>query len=419
MNRIGYACLTVGVPGTGQGTCIQKNADNDRLLALIEGNLEALDLILDYNIENGIKMFRISSDIIPFGSSPVNKLPWWDLFEGRFKEMGNKAVGFGMRLSMHPGQYTVLNSPDPDVVRRAVEDLRYHTRFLDALGLDRTHKIILHIGGAYGDKPSAMARFEAVYKTLDEEIRRRLIIENDDRIYNVAEVLAIGEKLGIPAVFDNLHHQVNPNSEKWDEIACIDRCRLTWSVADGDQKIHYSQQDPQKRQGSHSATVDLSVFMEFYNRLADRGVDIMLEVKDKNLSAVKCNLSVTAYPSIKRLEKEWGRYKYTVLEHEPNIYKAIRALLKDKSAYPVLEFYNLVQLAMETPVTIGNGVNGAQHVWGYFKERATQKELAQFLKAIDGYKQGSVSLNTIKRQLLRLTQKYGQPYLKESLYFDL
>lgn len=118
-----------------------------------------LDRVLDYNIQNGIKLFRISSDIIPFGSHPVNTLEWQEIFNGKLKEIGHKALTKGIRLSMHPGQYTVLNSPDESVVARAAEDLRYHARFMDAMGLGKEHKIILHIGSIDGDKTEAVKRF--------------------------------------------------------------------------------------------------------------------------------------------------------------------------------------------------------------------------------------------------------------------
>ena len=156
---IGYACLTVGVSGTKLRSCTVKNATLDVLSTLIRSNLAALDNQLDYNIQNDIKLFRISSDIIPFGSHPVNTLKWWEKFNDRLKEIGNKALVNGIRLSMHPGQYTVLNSPDEAVVERAVTDLKYHTRLLEAMGLETQHKIVLHIGGIYGNKTAALQRF--------------------------------------------------------------------------------------------------------------------------------------------------------------------------------------------------------------------------------------------------------------------
>lgn len=300
--NIGYACITIGVSGVKQRTCTLKNATNDLLLSLIQSNLESLDRILDYNIQNGIKLFRISSGIIPFGSHSVNTLKWWEIFKDKLKKVGNKALNNGIRLSMHPGQYTVLNSPNETVATRAVEDLLYHARLLDSMGLGKEHKIILHIGGTYGEKAEAVKRFIRQYHDLNENIKRRLVIENDDRQYDISDVLAIGVSEGIPVVFDNLHHLVNPDNTR-SEIEWIAACRDTWKTEDGPQKLHYSQQDEGKRSGSHSATLNVDDFLQFYTCLPEQNVDIMVEVKDKNLSAIKC-INAISSPKIKRLEKE-------------------------------------------------------------------------------------------------------------------
>lgn len=286
--RIGYACLTVGVPETEIKSCKQRNATEERLKELISFNLNSLEKIINYNIKNNINLFRISSDIIPFGSSPVNRLCWWKLFGEKLYNLGQLINKCGMRVSMHPGQYTVLNSPDDIVVKRAICDLEYHARFLDSLETSSEHKIILHIGGVYQDKDKSMERFITNYTGISNAIKKRLVIENDDRSYNIKEVLTIGKRLNIPVVFDNLHNQVNPAGVELQEQYWIMECRTTWSRKDGPQKIHYSQQNPMKKAGSHSDSIELDEFTEFYSKLESKDLDIMLEVKDKNLSAMRC-----------------------------------------------------------------------------------------------------------------------------------
>jgi len=286
--RIGYACLTVGVPDTEQKSCVMRNASVDRLSELVSFNLKALEHIFDYNKKNDIRLFRISSDIIPFGSSPVNQLKWWELYQQEFQLLHDKIISNGARVSMHPGQYTVLNSLEESVVFRAIEDLNYHTRFLDALGVGPEHKIILHIGGVYNDKERSIERFMQNYNKLEEAVKQRLVIENDDRSYNILEVLSIGRQLKIPVVFDNLHNSVNPSGEEHPEVYWINECQTTWKMKDGPQKIHYSQQNPLKRAGSHSEKIQTNEFLAFCNRLGRDDLDIMLEVKDKNLSTVQC-----------------------------------------------------------------------------------------------------------------------------------
>src|SRR5690554_3881854 len=210
--KIGYACLTVGVPDTQMRTCRKANATSENLMELIEHNLHSTENMIDYNIKNNIKMYRISSDLIPFGSDKeTNNLDWATLFKDTFDRMGQKIKDHDIRVSLHPGQYTVLNSPNEEVISRAIDDLEYQDLILNALNVDDSHKLIIHIGGVYGDKEAAKARFIETYEGLSKEVKARLIIENDDRLYTIADVLEISEATGAPVVYDNLHNFCNPS----------------------------------------------------------------------------------------------------------------------------------------------------------------------------------------------------------------
>lgn len=285
--KIGYACKIMESKKFGFKGCLLKNATIEKLHELIEHNLIALSNMIDYNITNNIKLFRISSDLIPFGSSEYNQIKWWEEYREEFEMIGKKIKNFDIRVSMHPGQYTVLNSPNPKVVNRAILDLVYHARILDSLMTDQSSKIILHIGGVYNDKKKAISRFIHNYRLLGDEIKKRLVIENDDRCFNINDVLHISQIIKVPVVFDTLHHQVLPPKEKKNMIYWIKKAKKTWIPIDGVQKIHYSQQDITKKSGAHSQTIDLMKFTEFLEQI-DFDVDIMLEVKDKNISAIKC-----------------------------------------------------------------------------------------------------------------------------------
>lgn len=414
---IGYACLTLGVLNANLKSCTAKNATEDNLLDITSHNLKSLENIIEYNIKNDIKLFRISSDLIPFGSSPLNKLSWWDIFSERFFEIGKKIKENNIRVSMHPGQYTVLNSPNSDVVKRAVDDLNYHTRVLECLGVGPDHKIILHIGGIYNDKEQAISRFSDNYKCLSDSIKQRLVIENDDKLYNINDVFEIGKELSIPVVFDNLHNEINCYSKEMSESYWINQCKSTWKEKDGCQKIHYSQQDPLKKAGSHSSTIKINKFLEFYKSIKREDIDIMLEVKDKNLSAVKCINSLTQSKQIKKIEDEWSKYKYKILENNPSNYLEIRNLLKDKDDYPIIKFYNYIEDSMEDNITAGNSINAAMHIWGYFKNNVTDKEKNDFFKSIEAYKQEKVSVSSIKNKLWKMAVKYNKSYLLNSYYF--
>lgn len=411
---IGYACLAVGVDGTRYKTCRKDNAEDENLKKIITHNLKSLDRILDYNIENGIKLMRISSDIIPFGSHTINKLNWSGLYEEELFHLGEKAKKNNIRLSMHPGQYTVLNSPKEEVVKNAIEDLKYHAKFLDSLDLGSDSKIILHIGGAYGNKKEALQRFGRNYIKLNQNIKNRLVIENDDKIFNIEEVLGLGVNLNIPVIYDNLHNFINPANANSDAY-WVKEVSKTWKNEDGRQKIHYSQQDRDKKPGSHSSTINIREFLKFYQDVYGDEIDIMLEVKDKNLSTIKC-INAVEKNNISELEKEWARYKYLILEHSPNIYKEIRELLKDKSAYPVEKFYELIDNALLQTVLPNCALNAAQHIWGYFSDdiQGTKRD-----KLLGQIKKISNDKNTlsIKKTLWKLSKEYKRKYLLQSLYF--
>lgn len=414
---IGYACQTVGVLNTGQKSCIMKNASETNLLSLIDHNLGSFENIVDYNIKNDIKLFRISSDLIPFGSSLVNNICWWEIFEKQVQKISEKIRISGMRVSMHPGQYTVLNSPNIDVVTKAIDDLNYHAVVLDSFKATAKSKIVLHIGGVYNDKKQAIKRFIANYRNLDSSVKNRLVLENDDKSYNIDDVLEIGTMLDVPVIFDNLHNEINSCDNQKSAFYWIDECRKTWKENDGHQKIHYSQQDPLKRAGSHSSSIRINEFMSFYENLGRSDIDIMLEVKDKNLSAVKCINSTTYGKKIKTLEVEWSKYKYLVLENSPLDYVEIRKLLLNKNDYPVISFYNLIEDAILKESSIGTSVNAALHIWSYFKDNASDKEKNKFFNNIDFYNQGKIPIKTIKNILWKLAIKYQQSYLLDSYYF--
>lgn len=416
--KIGYACLTEGVPNTNFKRCTLKNANRDNLLKIIEHNLDSLENIIKYNIKNNIKLFRITSDLIPFGSSPANDIPWWDVFSSKLCSIGEKIKNSGMRVSMHPGQYTVLNSPNEDVVKRAIEDLNYHNRVLDSLGVGIDNKIILHIGGVYNNKGKAMEGFIDNFQPLDNKVKQRIVIENDDKSFNIGEVLKIGKILNIPVVYDNLHNRVLPYDLSKDDKYWISLCSETWNKEDGVQKIHYSQQDVNKRKGAHSSTIEIKKFTEFIEEI-DLDVDIMLEVKDKNLSTLKCINYIREDKKVSNLEMEWSKYKYTILEHSNAHYNRIRELLKNKDEYPVLEFYNLIDEALKKEETIGSTTNALLHVWGYFKSNATEVEKDKFTKYIKGYEDGRNSKKPIKDFLCKMALKYEEYYLLNSYYFYL
>ncbi len=414
---IGYACVTIGVEDTGLCKCVLRKAEEANLSAVISSNLKALEKMIDYNIANGIKLFRISSDIIPFASHPVNKLPWWSDYEEQFHILKDKLLKSGMRVSMHPGQYTVLNSPEKDVVERAVSDLIYHDRLLTALGMENS-KLVLHVGGIYGDKRQAVQRFLYNYRSLSQELKDRIILENDDRNYTIQDVLEISGQTGAPVVFDQLHHRVNPSEYAFPDAYWIEESGRTWRRLDGKQKLHYSQQKKGGNAGAHSDTIYLAEFLDYYDQLPDQEVDIMLEVKDKNLSAIKCINGILNRTG-KELEAEWARYQYYVLGKSEKAYQEIKRLMDNKELSVVREFYDLIETAASLPRDIDAEVKAATQVWEYMRKDSTPAERKRYEKLLEAVRSKGADLQPVKNHLLKCAKARGIPYLLQALYFYL
>lgn len=413
--NIGYACLTIGATNTNYRSCTLKNATNENLTSIIKENLDALNHAIDYNIKHHIKLFRITSDLIPFGSSPANSLHWWDIFSKKFDAIGDKIKKYNMRVSMHPGQYTVLNSPKEDIVNRAIMDLEYHTKVLDSLKVSKENKIILHIGGVYNDKSSAMNRFIHNYEHLSDNVKNRLVIENDDKSYTIEDVLTIGDKLSIPVIYDNLHNYLNPSDRNKTDEYYINLVKPLWKMDDGTQKIHFSMQDPIKKGGSHSKTIEVQTFLEFCKDINRDDIDIMLEVKDKNLSAIKCIQCLNKKLPFKELEEEWNKYKYVILEASPTLHDELEYRINEQSISPHF-FYKQIDKALDLTKNTDNIILAGKKVYSLLLKDLTEKEKTNIIKHLNDVSNLKNSSVNLKNYLYKLSLKYKNEDLLNNYY---
>jgi UV DNA damage endonuclease len=285
--RIGYPCINRTIGCTGDHTFRLQSYSEERLIATVAENLACLQQILAFNLRHGLLFFRITSDLVPFASHPVNQFGWQAHFQPQFLEIGQFIAEHGIRISMHPDQFTLINSLDTAVFERSIKELEYHADVLDLLGLDTTAKLQIHVGGTYGDKEKSMQRFIERFAKLDERLRSRLVIENDDRLYTLRDCLRIHAETGIPVLFDVFHHEVNSSGESIHKALKL--VTQTWGKRDGVPMIDYSSQEPGERARKHAETIDLAHFKRFLETLNDLGFDgdLMLEIKDKEKSAVK------------------------------------------------------------------------------------------------------------------------------------
>ena len=261
------------------------NATPDHLEELSRANLVGLSEVLRWNVSQKIRVFRISSGIIPLASHPKAQWAWKQRLWREISSVGDFARKHGLRLPMHPGQYTVLNSPLKDVVAAATAELSYHATFLDTMGLGLEHKIVLHVGGVYGDRETSMQRFRGNFENLPTNVRRRLVLENDERNYGVYDVLNLCDSLRIPMVFDYLHHRAYTGRQL--NSAIIKRALATWSDSDGHPELHYSTQKRRARIGAHADMIDVRDFIRFIDVLPRCTVDVILEAKGKDRALLR------------------------------------------------------------------------------------------------------------------------------------
>jgi UV DNA damage endonuclease len=263
-------------------------------------SIEALHAILDYLRDQEIRMYRMSSDFVPYATHP--DMPQFyrqiDDHAEELSRVGRRASEMDIRLSLHPSQYVVLNAQDPSIASKAAADLRSQARLLDAMEQGPEAVMVLHIGGTYGDKRQALDRFLARFERLPEPARRRLTIENDEISFTVQDCLWVHERTDVPVIFDHQHHRLNPGGMTTREAA--QAALSTWPPRVVP-KIHFSSarldgrevgrgkkaqyRAPLLRQ--HADFVDPWTFADFLDPLRDRVFDVMLEAKAKDLALLK------------------------------------------------------------------------------------------------------------------------------------
>ena len=277
-------------------------------------SVEYLNGVFDWLAEAGIRMYRMSSDVAPYVTHP--DLPQ---FHRQIEEaaddlaaLGARARAIDLRLSLHPSQYIVLNSPDERIAAASIRDFVAQTAILDALGAGPDAKVVTHVGGVYGERAAAIDRWVVRYQSLPEAVRRRLVLENDEISYPVTDTLAIHERTGVPLVFDILHHRVNDPAGMTPAEACR-RCLATWPEGQTP-KVHYSSQRTATREvtrrnrvtsvrtastqppraGQHDDWIDPDDFLAFLRATAPDRFDVMLEAKQKDLAVLRLREAIAA-----------------------------------------------------------------------------------------------------------------------------
>ncbi|KAG1051340.1 hypothetical protein G6F43_006444 [Rhizopus delemar] len=288
--RLGYACLNTVLRKEKPSvfcsrTCRLSNALSkgvEYLQELSLQNIADLKKLIQWNEENNIKFMRISSDIFPFATHEKAGYDI-DFAKDALAEVGALARKYNHRLTTHPGQFNQLVSLTPKVIVNTIRELKHHAKMMDLMGLDKDSIMIIHMGGVYGDKEAAIARFEQEYVNLPENVKRRLVLENDELGYSVSDLLPVCQKLSIPLVLDWHHHYINPGTVT-DLVSLLPTINKIWTDKGIKPKQHYSE----SRRGAKTI-MELRAHSDRVKNLPPTtdDVDLMIEAKDKEQAVLE------------------------------------------------------------------------------------------------------------------------------------
>ncbi len=300
MHNLGYACINKGFSDRPKSQRITTNRTMIKRTFHERGieyaselalqNLRDLRKILEWNLENNIYFYRLSSDILPWASEyELSDMPNFGAIHAAALSAGNFARKHNMRLTSHPGPFNKLASPKERVFQLTKTDLSVHADLFDLIGLPRTPyaKLNIHVGAAYGDKPFALDNFCRNFDRLPESVRSRLTVENDDKtsLYSTKELYeGVYKRIGIPIVFDFHHHMLHPDGQT--EQEALELALSTWprSITP---VVHYAESrsveynNPKIKPQAHSDYIN--------GPINDYGhcVDVMIEAKHKELALLR------------------------------------------------------------------------------------------------------------------------------------
>ena len=270
---------------------IIKERGMDELKNRITANLQDLIKMIKWNNKNGIKVFRLSSELFMHKTNPKVEDYTFDFAVDLLKEAGSLAKKYNQRLTFHPGQYNVVGSPHEDKFLKTIVELEYHADVLNLMGMGKNSVMVVHGGGLYGDKELTKKRWCENYMKLPQKVKDRLVLENCERAFSIKDCLEVSKKVNIPVVFDTHHFEcykkLHPNETFEDASFYIPDILDSWKRRNIKPKFHVSEQGS-GRVGHHSDYIETipNYLMEIPEKYGI-WIDIMIEAKKKELAIFK------------------------------------------------------------------------------------------------------------------------------------
>ena len=308
--RLGFAVKVMGQPGL-KSNDTRRWQQNPHLRV----SLGYLAEIFAYLRKHRIHMYRMGSDLAPYATHPT--MPQFHSMvrdsASDLAYLGRLAREADLRLSFHPSQFIVLNSENDDLTRKSMADLESQADILDRMEAGPEAILVVHVGGAYGDRSSGCERWIRNWSRLSEPVQRRLVLENDDIRFSAADVLKIHEGTGVKCVFDYQHHWCF-NPEGLPLVETLERFTATWPTGVRP-KTHFScartEMRELKRRNRKTGKPELVLqppiwtghadynnpfeTIPFLRSIAHIDTDLMLESKAKDLSLIRLRNDIARF----------------------------------------------------------------------------------------------------------------------------
>jgi UV DNA damage endonuclease len=222
----------------------------DLLRKLYAENLQRLNQAIDYCLKNELQLYRVTSNLFPFADTELGERVL-NKFDEELLKTGERAIGAGIRLVVHPDQFVVLSSDSPEVVANSIKILKMQAMILDKLGQPRSPWAMVEIHGGKSDRLEQLVK---VIGNLPEAIRSRLALENDEYAYSAEEILEACRQAGVPMVFDAHHHIIHEGLDSYDDPSVaqmLEAAGSTWPKREW-QLVHISNGREAFRDRNHS-----------------------------------------------------------------------------------------------------------------------------------------------------------------------
>ena len=284
--RLGYACISNALDETSSSLLtyshfkkledIKKGVGYNKLNEVIISNFKSLENILQYNIRNDIYFYRLSSNIIPLLTHPEVEIDL-NKYNSYFSNIGKIITENNIRVDMHVDPYYVLNSVSDNVVKSTINICKIYHNMFKLMKIKSN--LIFHVGGKTISKEDGIKRFINNFKLLDKEIQDMIMIENDDKIYNIIDCINISKEINCKICLDYHHYKCNNDKEDISNYL-----EYIFNTFDGIPKVHFSSPKSKKEYRAHHDFIDIKEFVKFLNmiKVCDRDIDIMIEAKMKD-----------------------------------------------------------------------------------------------------------------------------------------